>query len=219
MLILRELTSGIYFGAARRAPGRGPARAHGARGLGHGVYTSTRSSASAARRFRLAAGAAQEAHADRQVQRHAVRALLARGGGPDRARTSPTWRCDYLHVDNASMQLILNPRQFDVILTSNIFGDILSDEASVLPRLARHGALGFAQREGLRPLRADPRLGAGHRRPGQGESGRDDPQRRDDAAPLLRPAGSGAAPSRARSRRCWPKARARRTWRPPAAPS
>ena len=39
---------------------------------------------------------------------------------------------DYLHVDNASMQLVLNPRQFDVILTTNMFGDILSDEASVL---------------------------------------------------------------------------------------
>lgn len=40
--------------------------------------------------------------------------------------------CDYLHVDNAAMQLILNPRQFDVVLTSNMFGDILSDEASAL---------------------------------------------------------------------------------------
>ena len=39
---------------------------------------------------------------------------------------------DYLHVDNASMQIIVNPRQFDVMLTNNIFGDILSDEASVL---------------------------------------------------------------------------------------
>jgi 3-isopropylmalate dehydrogenase len=39
---------------------------------------------------------------------------------------------DYLHVDNASMQIIVNPRQFDVLLTNNIFGDILSDEASVL---------------------------------------------------------------------------------------
>jgi len=39
---------------------------------------------------------------------------------------------DYMHVDNAAMQLILNPKQFDVILTSNMFGDILSDEASVL---------------------------------------------------------------------------------------
>jgi 3-isopropylmalate dehydrogenase len=39
---------------------------------------------------------------------------------------------DYLFVDNAAMQIILNPAQFDVILTENLFGDIISDEASVL---------------------------------------------------------------------------------------
>ncbi len=39
---------------------------------------------------------------------------------------------DYMFVDNASMQLIINPKQFDVILTENMFGDIISDEASVL---------------------------------------------------------------------------------------
>ena len=39
---------------------------------------------------------------------------------------------DYMFVDNASMQIILNPAQFDVILTENMFGDIISDEASVL---------------------------------------------------------------------------------------
>ncbi|MCB0642368.1 MAG: 3-isopropylmalate dehydrogenase, partial [Phaeodactylibacter sp.] len=39
---------------------------------------------------------------------------------------------DFLFVDNAAMQLIVNPAQFDIILTSNMFGDILSDEASVI---------------------------------------------------------------------------------------
>ena len=39
---------------------------------------------------------------------------------------------DYLYVDNCSMQLIKNPKQFDVIVTNNMFGDILSDEASML---------------------------------------------------------------------------------------
>jgi len=39
---------------------------------------------------------------------------------------------DWMYVDNAAMQIIQNPRRFDVILTSNMFGDILSDEASVL---------------------------------------------------------------------------------------
>jgi len=39
---------------------------------------------------------------------------------------------EFLFVDNAAMQLILNPKQFDVLLTENMFGDILSDEASVI---------------------------------------------------------------------------------------
>jgi 3-isopropylmalate dehydrogenase len=39
---------------------------------------------------------------------------------------------DYMFVDNAAMQIILNPAQFDVVLTENMFGDIISDEASVL---------------------------------------------------------------------------------------
>jgi 3-isopropylmalate dehydrogenase len=39
---------------------------------------------------------------------------------------------DYLFVDNAAMQMILNPGQFDVVLTENMFGDIISDEGSVL---------------------------------------------------------------------------------------
>ncbi len=39
---------------------------------------------------------------------------------------------DFLFVDNAAMQIILNPKQFDVILTENLFGDIISDEASVI---------------------------------------------------------------------------------------
>lgn len=44
----------------------------------------------------------------------------------------PDVQLDFLFVDNAAMQLILNPKQFDVILTENMFGDILSDEASVI---------------------------------------------------------------------------------------
>ena len=41
-------------------------------------------------------------------------------------------KVDYMFVDNAAMQIIVNPKQFDVILTENMFGDILSDEASVI---------------------------------------------------------------------------------------
>lgn len=48
------------------------------------------------------------------------------------AKEYPQVELSHMYVDNAAMQLIINPRQFDVILTSNLFGDILSDEASVL---------------------------------------------------------------------------------------
>ncbi|HRN56311.1 MAG TPA: 3-isopropylmalate dehydrogenase [Agriterribacter sp.] len=44
----------------------------------------------------------------------------------------PAVAVDYMFVDNAAMQIIINPRQFDVILTENMFGDIISDEASVI---------------------------------------------------------------------------------------
>lgn len=44
----------------------------------------------------------------------------------------PEVELTYMYVDNAAMQIIRNPKQFDVILTGNIFGDILSDEASML---------------------------------------------------------------------------------------
>ncbi len=44
----------------------------------------------------------------------------------------PDVKLEFLFVDNAAMQIILNPKQFDVILTENMFGDIISDEASVI---------------------------------------------------------------------------------------
>jgi 3-isopropylmalate dehydrogenase len=51
----------------------------------------------------------------------------------------PDVQTEYMFVDNAAMQIIVNPKQFDVLLTENMFGDILSDEASVLS-----GSLGLA---------------------------------------------------------------------------
>jgi 3-isopropylmalate dehydrogenase len=48
------------------------------------------------------------------------------------ASSYPEVELDFMFVDNAAMQLILNPKQFDVILTGNLFGDILSDEGGVI---------------------------------------------------------------------------------------
>ncbi len=48
------------------------------------------------------------------------------------AKNYPEVTLTHMYVDNAAMQLVRNPKQFDVILTGNIFGDILSDEASMI---------------------------------------------------------------------------------------
>ena len=42
------------------------------------------------------------------------------------------WNCPHIYVDNAAMQLVMAPKQFDVLVTGNMFGDILSDAASML---------------------------------------------------------------------------------------
>lgn len=54
------------------------------------------------------------------------------------AKDYPEVELSHMYVDNAAMQLIRQPKQFDVIVTENLFGDILSDEASMLP-----GSLGL----------------------------------------------------------------------------
>ena len=109
------------------------------------------------------------------------------------------------------MLLVRRPADFDVIVTENLFGDILSDEAAVLA-----GSLGMLPSASLgraadrarhvRAVRADPRLGPGHRRPGQGQPDRHDPVGRDAAAAVARPRGRGERRSRRRSAGPWTRA-------------
>ena len=98
----------------------------------------------------------------------------------------PDVALSHMLVDNCAMQLVRNPRQFDVIVTGNMFGDILSDEASMLT-----GSIGMLpsaslDANGKGPVRADPRLGARHRRQGARQSARDDPFDGDDVPLHLR---------------------------------
>jgi 3-isopropylmalate dehydrogenase len=134
MLIVRELTGGLYFG--KRARERGVADAGGAGRPGMRAYdTCLYSEYEIERIARVAFDSARE----RRGRLHSV----------DKANvleTSRLWRevvhrvaADYadvelvdMLVDNAAMQLVRAPAQFDVIVTENMFGDILSDEASML---------------------------------------------------------------------------------------
>jgi 3-isopropylmalate dehydrogenase len=65
------------------------------------------------------------------------------------ARDYPDVELDHLLVDNCAMQLILNPRRFDVLVMANMFGDILSDEGAVLG-----GSIGMLASASIGPKRA-----------------------------------------------------------------
>ena len=62
------------------------------------------------------------------------------------AKDYPEVTYEHMLVDNCAMQLVKDPKQFDVILTENMFGDILSDEASMGDRLYRNVILRKSER-------------------------------------------------------------------------
>ena len=104
----------------------------------------------------------------------------------------------HMYADNCAMQLGKNPRQFDVIVTGNLFGDILSDLAAMLTGslgLLPSATLGAKDATGRRPafLRTYPRLRAGHCGQGRGQPDGADPQPRHAAALLLRHGGDRTA--------------------------
>ena len=123
-IIFRELTGGIYFGKKEL-------NAEGTQASDDCVYTTEEIE-------RIAHLAFQSAQ-----KRNKKLTLVDKANVLE---TSRLWRkvvkemmpqykdvaVDFLFVDNAAMQIILNPKQFDVILTENMFGDIISDEASVI---------------------------------------------------------------------------------------
>jgi len=123
-VIYRELTGGIYFGKKEL-------NAEGNLASDECVYTTEEIE-------RIAHLAFQSAQ-----QRNKKLTLVDKANVLE---TSRLWRkvvqqiaaayadvsVDYMFVDNAAMQILINPKQFDVILTENMFGDIISDEASVL---------------------------------------------------------------------------------------
>ena len=127
VLIVRELTGGIYFGAPRGVEGEGADRV--------ARNTMTYSVAEVSRIARVAFEAARKRRKMvTSVDKANVLEVsqLWREVVTDVAGDYPDVRLDHLYVDNAAMQLVNRPADFDVILTGNMFGDILSDEAAML---------------------------------------------------------------------------------------
>jgi 3-isopropylmalate dehydrogenase len=128
ILVVRELTGGIYFGKPR---GVETLEDGSRRGFNTLVYTESEIKRIAKVAFEVA-----QKRQGRVCSVDKANVLectgLWREVVTDFAKDYPDVSLEHMYVDNCAMQLVRNPKQFDVILTTNMFGDILSDEASML---------------------------------------------------------------------------------------
>ena len=124
IVVVRELTGGIYFGE----------KGHRDTDLGPAAYDIEQYAEGEVRRIAKVAFDMAMKRSKHVISVDKANVLessrLWRRVVAEGAQDYPEVTLDNLYVDNAAMQLVRNPRQFDVIVTSNIFGDILSDEAS-----------------------------------------------------------------------------------------
>jgi len=127
MVIVRELTGGIYYGTPRGIFEDGAET----RAVNTMTYTRSEIQRIARMAFHLARGRRGKVTS---VDKSNVleNSQLWRRVVIEVGREFPDVELDHILVDNCAMQLILNPRRFDVLLTENMFGDILSDEGAVL---------------------------------------------------------------------------------------
>jgi 3-isopropylmalate dehydrogenase len=127
ILIVRELTGDIYFGEPRGIELRNGQRI----GYNTMIYSETE-----IRRIARVAFQAARKRSRRLCSVDKMNVLestqLWRDVVTETAGEYPDVELSHMLVDNAAMQLVRNPRQFDVVVTGNMFGDILSDEASML---------------------------------------------------------------------------------------
>ena len=123
LMVVRELIGGIYFGEPK---GRDENK-----GFNTMVYTRMEIERIAHQAFKIAQKRGKKVCSVDKANVLDV-SQLWRDVVIEIAQQYPEVELSHMYVDNAAMQLIRDPKQFDVILTGNIFGDILSDEASML---------------------------------------------------------------------------------------
>jgi 3-isopropylmalate dehydrogenase len=127
MIIVRELTGGLYYGTPRGIEENGAQT----RAVNTMVYTRGEIERVARMAFHLARGRRRKVTS---VDKSNVleNSQLWRRVVIEIGREFPEVALDHILVDNCAMQLVLNPTRFDIVLTENMFGDILSDEGAVL---------------------------------------------------------------------------------------
>ena len=155
LVIVRELIGGIYFGD--RGLGDDARLRHLQLHLGRDPPH---------RRARLRARRAPQRppHERRQGQRARDLQALARAWPSEVAERHPDVTLEHQLVDSMAMLLVERPAAYDVIVTENLFGDVLSDLAAAVSGGIGLAPSALAGRRRARHLRADPRHGARHRR-------------------------------------------------------
>lgn len=155
IVVVRELTSGVYFGQPR---GQETAPDGARRAFDTQAYTEAEIARVCRTAFRLArTRSGRVCSVDKANVMETGR--LWRAVANEVAREFPDVELSHMYADNCAMQLIRRPRQFDVIVTDNLFGDILSDAAAMLTGslgLAPSASLGLPRPDGATPGLYEP---------------------------------------------------------------
>ena len=195
ILVIRELTGGLYFGQPKGRDGEGrrasapstPSSTPTSRSAGSSSWPS--SSPRARKKKVTSVDKANVLESSR----------LWRQIATEVGKQNPDVALDHMLVDTAAMRLVTAPAAFDVVVTENMFGDILTDEAVGAGRLDGHAPLGLDRRAGG-PGLYEPIHGSAPDIAGQGDRqpDRHHPLGGHAAAPLARARGRGGRGSRRR---------------------
>ncbi|MBI4306790.1 MAG: 3-isopropylmalate dehydrogenase [Chloroflexi bacterium] len=157
LMIIRELTGGLYFGK----PKKRWTTSRGRRGVDTLSYSEKEIERVVRFGFELALKRRKRLHSvDKMNVMETSR--LWREIATEIGKEYPDVELRHMLADTASMQLVVNPAQFDVLVTENMFGDILSDEASVLGgsmgMLPSASLSGLPPADGSKPRKSKPAL-------------------------------------------------------------
>ena len=156
IMIVRELTGGVYFGEPRGIE----TLANGERrGINTQVYTTSEIIRIAEVAFELAAKRGKKLHSVEKANVMESGVLWREEVTKLGAAKHPGIALEHMYADNCAMQLVRTPKQFDVIVTDNLFGDILSDCAAMLTGslgMLPSASLGAADASGKRRALYEP---------------------------------------------------------------
>ena len=168
IMILRELTGGVYFGEPR---GIEDLPGGGRRAVDTQVYTTSEIERIAAVGFELAAKRQGKVTSVEKANVMHTGVLWRQTVQALHDRAYPGIELEHMFADNCAMQLVRRPKQFDVIVTDNLFGDLLSDCAAMLTGslgMLPSASLGAADARGRRKAMYEPVHGSAPDIAGQG---------------------------------------------------